>query len=197
MRRLPEPLLSGFRIRQSCLAASSALALVFLSGCGDYNPFARETSLAENRLLAPSTMSPVIAVASNVEGAPADWRIGQKVAQSLLARDVLASTAPPGRSTYVLRGALRRVDDGGISTRYDVSWELYDPAGLSVGRVTHMALMERNSRSGRADFANSLAEVAAIKVAQLVNNYTARNNANSLARNAAGQSAASKAPDGR
>jgi hypothetical protein len=167
------------RIRRgrAWLIATSALALPLLAGCGDHNPFAREALRAEARLVAPGALAPVLSVATEVEGAPQEWRIGEKVARALLARDVLASTAPPTHSTYVLRGALRRVRDGGVNARYDVTWELFDPTGLSVGRTTHMALLERDSRSGQAAFADALADVAAIKVAELVNAEAANSRA--------------------
>jgi hypothetical protein len=60
-------------------------------------PFERESAGAQAKLAVPSSLTPPISV-QDVDGAPAEWKLAERVAEALRSRDIPASAATRSRS---------------------------------------------------------------------------------------------------
>lgn len=130
-------------------------ALVLLAaGCDDRRVLKGAAEGTEGaRLVVPDTITPPILV-QKVDGAPAAWKLRQKVAESLRQRDIPAGLTMRAKVVYQLKGKVVRIQSAGRGTQVTVLWRLYDTGGKKVGEVTQLAAIP-SSLSGTKDAASA------------------------------------------
>jgi len=151
------------------LAVVAAAALLLGAGaCSENRPFERESAGAQAKLAVPSSLTPPISV-QDVNGAPAEWKLSERVAEALRSRDIPASAASRSRSAYVLKGELRQGVERNGRSRVEVAWTLYDGTGRKVGDVTQMAAVPGTAfKSPNEGVVEAMADAAAESIAPLV-----------------------------
>jgi hypothetical protein len=154
------------------LMASVALvgAALLVNGCGENRAFERESAqLQGSKLLVPTSLTPPIFV-EPVSGAPREWELPEKMAEALRSRDIPASAKVAGRSSYILKGALKDSrGDARAPNRVTVLWQLYDPAGKKVGETTQIAAVPALAKRGANDgVVEAMADAAAESIAPIV-----------------------------
>lgn len=151
------------------LAFAAAAALLLGAGaCSENRPFERESAGAQAKLAVPSSLTPPISV-QDVNGAPAEWKLSERVAEALRSRDIPASAASRSRSAYVLKGELRQGVERNGRSRVEVAWTLYDGTGRKVGDVTQMAAVPGAAfKSPIEGVVEAMADAAAESIAPLV-----------------------------
>lgn len=158
-------------LRDVCrpLAATAAAALLLAIGaCSENRPFERESAAAQAKLAVPSSLTPPISV-QDVDGAPAEWKLAERVAEALRSRDIPASAATRSRSAYVLKGELRQGVERKGRSRVEVAWTLYDGSGRKVGDVTQMAAVPGAAfKAPNEGVVEAMADAAAESIAPLV-----------------------------
>lgn len=159
-----------FRTRypRPLVAAAAGIALLALGACSENRPFERESAGAQTRLAVPASLTPPIAV-HGIAGAPAEWKLAERVAEALRSRDIPASAAMRSRSAYVLKGEMRPGVERNGRSRVEVVWNLYDGLGKKVGEVTQMAAVPGAAfKAPNEGVVEAMADAAAESIAPLV-----------------------------
>ncbi len=147
---------------------AAGCALLALGACGENRPFERESAGAQTKLAVPASLTPPITV-RGVDGAPAEWKLAERVAESLRSRDIPASAAMRSRSAYVLKGEMRPGAVRNGRSRVEVVWSLYDGLGKKVGEVTQMAAVPGGAfKAPNEGVVEAMADAAAESIAPLV-----------------------------
>ena len=150
------------------MATAAALALLALGACSENRPFERESAGAQTRLAVPSSLTPPITV-RGIDGAPAEWKLAERVAEALRSRDIPASAAMRSRSAYVLKGEMRPGAERNGRSRVEVVWSLYNGVGKKVGEVTQMAAVPGAAfKAPNEGVVEAMADAAAESIAPLV-----------------------------
>ena len=106
MRRVAKP-------RSKVLTACLLVPVLGLAACDDGRPFSRERiGTAATKLAVPTTLTPPVRVAK-IAGAPAGWKLQNRVAEALRDRDIPAAVDLKGPTVYVLRGKIMKSRAGG------------------------------------------------------------------------------------
>jgi hypothetical protein len=150
------------------LLAATGFALLALGACGENRPFERESAGAQTRLAVPASLTPPITV-RGIDGAPAEWKLAERVAEALRSRDIPASAAMRSRSAYVLKGEMRSGAERNGRSRVEVVWNLYNGVGKKVGEVTQMAAVPGAAfKAPNEGVIVAMADAAAESIAPLV-----------------------------
>jgi hypothetical protein len=150
------------------MAAAGLAALLVLGACSENRPFERESAGAQTRLAVPSSLTPPISV-RGIDGAPAEWKLAERVAEALRSRDIPASAATRSRSAFVLKGEMRPGAERNGRSRVEVVWSLYDGVGKKVGEVTQMAAVPGAAfKAPNEGVVEAMADAAAESIAPLV-----------------------------
>ena len=164
---------TGSRMLSICrarplLAAAAGFALLALGACSENRPFERESAGAQTKLAVPSSLTPPISV-RGIDGAPAEWKLAERVAEALRSRDIPASAATRSRSAFVLKGEMRPGVERNGRSRVEVVWSLYDGVGKKVGEVTQMAAVPGAAfKAPNEGVVEAMADAAAESIAPLV-----------------------------
>jgi hypothetical protein len=150
------------------LIAAAGFALFALGACSENRPFERESAGAQTRLAVPASLTPPITV-RGIDGAPAEWKLEERVAEALRSRDIPASAATRSRSAFVLKGQMRPGAERNGRSRVEVVWNLYDGLGKKVGEVTQMAAVPGAAfKAPNEGVIEAMADAAAESIAPLV-----------------------------
>lgn len=158
----------SFRIRRARPLLAAGCALLALAACSENLPFERESAGAQTKLAVPASLTPPISV-RGIDGAPAEWKLAERVAESLRSRDIPASAAMRSRSAFVLKGEMRPGALRNGRSRVEVVWSLYDGVGKKVGEVTQMAAVPGGAfKAPNEGVVGAMADAAAESIAPLV-----------------------------
>ncbi len=150
-----------FRRARPLRAAAAGLALLALGACNDTPVFERESATAPTRLAVPASLTPPVDV-RGVAGAPAEWKLAERVADALRSRDIPASATTKRSLAFVLQGEMHAARG-----RADVAWTLYDGTGKKVGEVAQMVPAAAQKSTNETALA-AIADTAAERIAPLV-----------------------------
>ena len=108
-----------------------------------------------------------------VSGAPASWKLHDRVAEALRQRDIPAGVKMRGSHVYVLRGRVVQINRTGAQTQVTVKWRLVNGSGAKVGEVTQMAAIPTqkagaDSKGGSDDVTQAMADAAAESLSPIV-----------------------------
>ncbi len=150
-------------------AAGAAIALA--TGCAEPRAFSDEATPAA--LIVPPLIPPV--AVAQIEGAPEDWEIPERVAKALRAHDIPASTGAVEKSAYVLKGEFAQspARNGEVAVR--VTWRLFDSQQRQIAETTHLATLAPSLlQQSKAEVADGLARATAERLAPLLPSGAAR-----------------------
>jgi hypothetical protein len=150
------------------MATAGLATLLALGACSENRPFERESAGAQTRLAVPSSLTPPISV-RDIDGAPTEWKLAERVAEALRSRDIPASAATRSRSAFVLKGEMRPGVERNGRSRVEVVWSIYDGVGKKVGEVTQMAAVPGAAfKAPNEGVVEAMADAAAESIAPLV-----------------------------
>lgn len=150
------------------MAAASGALVLATGACSDSRPFERESAGAQTRLAVPTSMTPLLSV-REVDGAPPEWKLSERIAAAMHSRDIAASFATRSRSAYVLKGEMRQGVERNGRRRVEIIWNLYDGVGRKVGKVTQMAAVPGAAfQVPNEGVVEAMADAAAKSIAPLV-----------------------------
>lgn len=156
---------TGAAKRRAAILAIAAGALV-LSACDDGRAFKNQSQQGQSaKLVVPDTLTPPVRVMP-VTGAPARWKLHDRVADALRQRDIPAGVKMRGSHVYVLRGRVVQINPAGPQTQVTVKWRLLDGNGTQVGEVTQMAAIPNNQTGAAKDSSDDVTQAMADAAAE-------------------------------
>lgn len=156
------------RVSRLCrLAAPLGVLALFLAGCGlgSYGP-PEGGPASGSRAAASTSVAPPVEVRP-VTGAPAQWRMNERLARALQAREISASAETAGPASYTLYGRARPGPPD--SSEIHFTWQLYDRDGTRVREVTQLAtLPQERWEDAKGVTLDALAASAAESIASAI-----------------------------
>jgi hypothetical protein len=150
-----------------CVRAGVLLLAAALGGCTEQPVFEEESAAAQSRLAVPR-MSPPLEIAE-VSGAPADWRLRDRLVQALRSHDIPADTLVSYRSAYQIRGTFSASPERAGMVEFHVVWHLHDRTRKRVGETTHRAAIPVTLlRESKDQVAEGLARASAESIASML-----------------------------
>lgn len=145
---------------------------VLLGACDDGRVFKEQSRRGQTaKLVVPDSLTPPVRVEA-VAGAPASWKLHERVAEALRNRDIPAGVRVRGRRVYVLHGRVLRTGGADQRSQVTVKWRLLDGDGRQVGEVTQLAAIPRDpsgkAKDGSDDVTQAMADAAAESLSPIV-----------------------------
>jgi len=171
IRHLPVSAPLGRKVLQQRLALGASLvAALFVAACGDDSgTFRREANqIRAPQLVVPSRLTPPIRI-ENIEGAPPDWKLTERIAEALRNRDIPAGADIKSRAAYVLRGQIKITASSARDDQLSLTWTLFDDKGTKVGDVTQLAAVPKSTAGSKMDdIVDAMADAAAESISPIV-----------------------------
>lgn len=158
-------MVSAVRGKRFSVSLLMIAPVLLLAACDENRPFSRSRiGSAATKLAVPTTMTPPVRV-GRIQGAPANWKMRERVAEALRDRDIPADINIKGDTVYVLRGRIVKATAGGRARQVNVVWALFTPAGKRVGQATQFASLPDRTND---DVIEAVADSAAESIAPIV-----------------------------
>ncbi|MEE8445763.1 MAG: SPOR domain-containing protein [Alphaproteobacteria bacterium] len=132
--------MSGYWRTSTALVGALAAAFATAACSDEQRPFKRaaQTSVKSAKLIQPRQITPPVKVMP-VKGAPAEWKLHERLAKALRARDIPAGTGARGQLSYSLTGRAQAPEAGRAAGHLTIYWQLHDAKGEPVGDVMQLA----------------------------------------------------------
>ncbi|MGE0733478.1 MAG: hypothetical protein AB7P50_01860, partial [Alphaproteobacteria bacterium] len=157
-------------LRQRLALGASLVAALFVAACGDDGSnFRREANqIRAPQLVVPNRLTPPIRI-ERIDGAPADWKLSERIAEALRSRDIPAGVDLKSSAAYVLRGEIKITSSSKRDDQLALTWTLVDDKGSKVGDVTQLAAVPKSTAgSNMDDIVEAMADAAAESISPIV-----------------------------